>query len=129
MIDNVSPCLVLRIKHYLSREEYDKLVDICVNAIVQNIIDTKGTYFKEVNHDLSYYDENEFVIRAEIFAKGAYFDDRMLLYYHHIKGSEYGCICLDDHSIGVINLKPVYLMRKYLYEIGAYDDEKWFKRL
>ena len=114
------PCLQYIIDRQITRTEFKQILRICENAVKENNEIRQGKYFREVNYDKSYYDKNEFRVSFEIFAKGEYFDDRMLIYYHHYNNMKIpGIIYLDDHSQGMINLQCVFKLREYLLKIGA----------
>lgn len=114
--------LNMKINRIISIDEYEKIFKICKNAVSKNYKKFKGKYFRCINEELSYYNDNMWRVEFKILAKGEYFNDRQLIYYYFNKLNNYSEITLDDHSQGE-NLDCVYELKKYLYTIGAYDYE------
>ena len=115
---------LLKINRPITEQEYERMLDICEREVAENRIVQNGKYFREVNHELSFYKDNQWLNEFKILAKGEYFTDRVLVYGHKHTYEEVGIICLDDHSMGEINRKCANELKRYLLSIGAkeYDD-------
>lgn len=111
--------LFLNINREITEDEYQVLFDICREEVEKNKQTQNGQYFLSINEDLSFYTTNQWKTEFKIVAKGAYFEDRMLVYYYKYNFEEKGLICLDDHSEGEINRACAERLRLKLMEMGA----------